>query len=101
MRSFITAKLRKESGASISPSEFADARSQYFPSLNDDENTLLEKKKLRDSVLNNAILGSGSAYQKQEESDPTESYYKTTSSVILNSSEPKNKFLQEYSNRNK
>lgn len=62
MRNFITAKLRKESGASISPTEFADARLQYFPSLNDDPTTLANKKALRDSVLSNLIVGSGSAY---------------------------------------
>lgn len=70
MRSFITAKLRKESGASISPSEFADARAQYFPSLNDDEATLQQKKELRDGVLQNSILGSGSAYN----TDPLDNY---------------------------
>lgn len=63
MRNFITAKLRKESGAAISPTEFDDARLQYFPSLNDDAQTLANKKALRDSVLNNLIVGSGGAYQ--------------------------------------
>lgn len=65
MRNFITAKLRKESGASISPSEFADARVQYFPALGDDAQTLANKKALRDSVLKNNILGAGSAYTGQ------------------------------------
>lgn len=62
MRNFITAKLRKESGAAISPTEFDDARLQYFPSLGDDPQTLANKKALRDSVLNNLIVGSGNAY---------------------------------------
>lgn len=62
MRNFITAKLRKESGASISPTEFSEARAQYFPSLGDDPTTLANKKALRDSVLQNNILGSGGAY---------------------------------------
>ena len=79
MRNFITAKLRKESGASISPSEFADARVQYFPALGDDEQTLKNKKALRDSVLQNAILGAGSAYQKS----PIESYLDTVTNSLL------------------
>lgn len=62
MRNFITAKLRKESGASIAPSEFADARIQYFDTLGDDATTSANKKALRDSVLNNLVLGSGGAY---------------------------------------
>lgn len=62
MRNFITAKLRKESGAAISPTEFDDARLQYFPALGDDTQTITNKKALRDSVLNNLISGSGGAY---------------------------------------
>lgn len=62
MRNFITAKLRKESGASIAESEFKDAQLQYFPALGDDGQTLINKKTLRDSVLQNEILGAGSAY---------------------------------------
>lgn len=62
MRNFITAKLRKESGAAIAQSEFDDARLQYFPTLRDDEQTIANKKTLRDSVLNNLVVGSGNAY---------------------------------------
>lgn len=82
MRNFITAKLRKESGASIAPSEFADARVQYFPALGDDEQTLKNKKALRDSVLANAKLGAGSAYQPST----TESYLDTVLSSLNNTS---------------
>lgn len=62
MRNFITAKLRKESGAAISKSEFDEARVQYFPALGDDPQTLANKKALRESVLNNLSLGSAGAY---------------------------------------
>lgn len=65
MQNFITAKLRKESGASISPTEFETARIQYFPALGDDQKTLAQKKALRDSVLQNNILGAGPAYAAQ------------------------------------
>lgn len=78
MRNFITAKLRKESGASISPSEFSDARLQYFPALNDDDQTLANKKALRDSVLQVNIQGAGNAYKK----DPNELYLDTVTTSI-------------------
>ena len=69
MRNFITGKLRKESGASIQPSEFEDAQLQYFPALGDDATTLANKKQLRESVLNNLITGSGTAYNPNTEID--------------------------------
>lgn len=80
MRNFITAKLRKESGAAISPTEFDDARTTYFPALGDDEGTLANKKQLRDSVLNNLVQGSGSAYQ----SNPLDTYL----DVVVSSTSP-------------
>ena len=80
MRNFITAKLRKESGAAISPTEFDDARTTYFPALGDDEGTLANKKQLRDSVLNNLVQGSGSAYQ----TNPLDSYL----DVVVTSTSP-------------
>lgn len=80
MRNFITAKLRKESGAAISPSEFEDARVQYFPALNDDPQTLANKKALRDSVLNNLIQGSGGAYK----TTPTNTYIDNVLSTLQN-----------------
>ena len=64
MRNFITAKLRKESGASISPTEFEDARALYFPQLGDSPEVLAQKKQTRDGVLSNLIEGSGNAYKK-------------------------------------
>lgn len=41
---FITAVLRRESGAAISPSEFETARKQYFPSMGDTPEVLRQKK---------------------------------------------------------
>lgn len=78
MRNFITAKLRKESGAAISPTEFDDARLQYFPALGDDEQTLRNKKVLRDSVLNNLIAGSGNAYKI----DPVDTYFNSVTGSV-------------------
>lgn len=81
MRNFITAKLRKESGAAIAPSEFDDARLQYFPALGDDVKTLEQKKVLRDSVLKNLIQGSGTIY-KETILNPTDMYFNTTTGVL-------------------
>ncbi len=69
MRSFITAKLRKESGAAISPTEFSDARKTYFPQLGDSQEVLLQKKATRDLVLQNNIQGAGQAYQSNSLDD--------------------------------
>ena len=44
---FITAVLRKESGAVISDSEFNRENAKYFPQLNDDEATIKQKANAR------------------------------------------------------
>lgn len=46
-RDFINAILRQESGASISASEFDNARRQYFPQPNDKPGTLMQKARNR------------------------------------------------------
>lgn len=50
-RNFMTAILRRESGASISSSEFDTAEKQYFPQPGDDAQTLLQKKQNRDTAI--------------------------------------------------
>jgi hypothetical protein len=50
-RNFLTAVLRKESGASISPSEFADGAKNYFPRPGDDAVTLANKAKARQTQI--------------------------------------------------
>jgi hypothetical protein len=44
---FITAVLRKESGASINPTEFAREERKYFPQFNDDASTIKQKQEAR------------------------------------------------------
>jgi hypothetical protein len=44
---FITAVLRKESGAAIAASEFATEDRKYFPQLNDDKKTIEQKANAR------------------------------------------------------
>jgi hypothetical protein len=44
---FITAVLRKESGASISPAEFAREERKYFPQVGDGDSTIKQKQEAR------------------------------------------------------
>lgn len=51
MRDFINAVLRRESGAVISPPEFANAAKQYFPQPNDTPEVLAQKKRNREIAI--------------------------------------------------
>jgi hypothetical protein len=46
-QNFITAVLRKESGAAIQPSEFRVEEEKYFPTINDDAKTIKQKQEAR------------------------------------------------------
>lgn len=48
---FITALLRKESGAAIGPSEFATAEKNYFPKPGDDAATIAQKQQARKTAI--------------------------------------------------
>lgn len=52
-KNFVTAVLRRESGAAISPTEFTTAESQYFPQPGDKPAVLTQKESLRNTVINN------------------------------------------------
>jgi hypothetical protein len=60
-QNFINAQLRRESGAAISPSEFANARKQYFPQIGDGEAVLKQKAENRRQVIQ-AMKQSASPY---------------------------------------
>lgn len=62
-RNFITAVLRQESGASISPTEFANDEKKYFPQPGDDPATLKNKEAARAAAIKGLIKESGTAYQ--------------------------------------
>lgn len=51
-KNFVTAVLRRESGAAISPTEFTTADSQYFPQAGDKSTVLAQKETLRNTVIN-------------------------------------------------
>lgn len=61
-RNFLNAVLRKESGAVISPSEFAEGRAQYFPQAGDKESVILQKEANRKAVIESMKQASGKAY---------------------------------------
>jgi len=59
---FITAVLRKESGAAISEEEYARAERQYFPQAGDSQATLDQKAENRSTVTAAMKLEAGEAY---------------------------------------
>ena len=56
---FITAVLRKESGASISPGEFTTAEKLYFPQPGDDDKTIAQKQKTRELAIKGMKVQAG------------------------------------------
>jgi hypothetical protein len=50
-RNFVTAVLRKESGAAISPSEFENEAKKYFPQPNDDASVIRQKQHARETAI--------------------------------------------------
>jgi hypothetical protein len=50
-RNFVTAVLRKESGAAISPTEFANEEKKYFPQIGDGEKVIKQKQEARDLAI--------------------------------------------------
>lgn len=70
-RNFINATLRRESGASISPTEFDSAKKQYFALPGDTPQVVAQKKANRDLVTKGFISGSGTAYTPLDTIAPT------------------------------
>lgn len=64
-RNFINAVLRKESGAVISPSEFENAKKQYFPQPGDNENVIKQKALNRQTAINGISRAAGASYKPQ------------------------------------
>lgn len=63
-RNFVNAVLRRESGAAISPKEFASAEQQYFPRPGDKPEVLNQKKANRMQVFAGLRAASGGAYDQ-------------------------------------
>lgn len=58
-RDFINAVLRQESGAVISPEEFANAEQQYFPQPGDGPEVIAQKRKNRENAIAGFKIRSG------------------------------------------
>lgn len=58
-KNFLTAVLRRESGASISPSEFSTAEAQYFPRAGDPPDLLEQKRQNRQLALQGLAAEAG------------------------------------------
>ncbi len=56
---FITALLRKESGAAISAGEFVQAEKNYFPKPGDDPTVVAQKQKARDLAIKTMEIQAG------------------------------------------
>jgi hypothetical protein len=71
-RNFITAILRRESGAAISEGEFTAARAQYFPQPGDSKEVLAQKKQNRMSQINalESAAGPAAAAKPKANNDP-------------------------------
>lgn len=58
---FISALLRRESGAAIAPSEFDRYQKQYFPQPGDSPQVLEQKRRAREMALRGLVMSSGNA----------------------------------------
>lgn len=65
-RDFINAQLRRESGAVIADSEFANAEQQYFPQPNDPPDVIEQKRLLRQRVIEGMQRDAGPTYKAPE-----------------------------------
>ena len=87
-RNFITAVLRKESGANIPENEYNDARRVYIPQVGDDERTLEMKRQARQDAIAGIARGAGPAY-KPPGMDSSKGNVSNVPTGALNSAEQK------------
>lgn len=60
-REFITAQLRRESGAAISQSEFDEAKKLYFPQPGEGPDIIADKRRSREMAIRNMAQSAGPA----------------------------------------
>jgi len=58
-RNFINAVMRRESGATIGPNEYAEARAQYLPQPGDSPDVIEQKRHNREMVIQGFSIGAG------------------------------------------
>lgn len=61
-RNFVSAVLRKESGAAISPQEYEQEAKKYFPQVGDSEIVIEQKRRAREQAVENLKAEAGAAY---------------------------------------
>ena len=66
-RNFLNAVLRRESGAAISDTEFANGRIQYFPQPGDSPEVLAQKRRNRADALQGIKSEAGPAWERLQE----------------------------------
>lgn len=69
-RDFINAQLRRESGAVISPEEFANAEKQYFPQPGDKPGVIEQKRQNRKTALESMRRDAGRNYTVPQTATP-------------------------------
>lgn len=69
-RNYLTAILRKESGAAISPSEFETAEKQYFPVVGDTAAVIEQKRHARETAIQGIMAAAGNGYKVPETFKP-------------------------------
>lgn len=70
-RNFITAVLRKESGASIAPSEFANEEKKYFPQAGDTDEVIKQKQRARGLAVEAMKVQAGPGAKSIKPYEPT------------------------------
>jgi hypothetical protein len=69
-KNFITAVLRKESGAAISPTEFATEAQKYFPQPGDTKETIAQKRNARETAIRAMEIQAGPGKRQIEQFSP-------------------------------
>ena len=76
-RNFVTALLRRESGAAIAASEFDTAEKQYFPRAGDTPEVLAQKRRNREIVIDSFSQEAGPVLESGGSSGSSNSFPKT------------------------
>lgn len=84
-RDFVNAILRQESGASISPSEFANAQRQYFPQPGDSPQVIAQKAANRRNAVAGLSVQAGPGMQRiqQQAQQPMRARNPSTGQEIM------------------
>jgi hypothetical protein len=72
-RNFITAVLRKESGASIGASEFLNEEKKYFPQAGEDDKVIKQKQRARKLAIEAMKIQAGPGSKSIVETSPSTS----------------------------